>query len=95
MKKKTTKLVNRTLINLGIDNVLLTEQPIFHWDGEKITNDESNEVKVLSTVRLSEGRTLLDFLLFNEENYIVLRPYPDMSLINDKNEIRVFISPKK
>jgi hypothetical protein len=92
------KIVNKEMVNgllekLGHKNISISETPIFHWNGNCVTSDESAPVKQVGSLSLN-NIDFMDFIKSNDNNKIVFVGYPDGKLINDKNEIRVFIDSK-
>lgn len=93
MEKTVNKnMVNELLKNLGHQNISVVEKPIFYWNGNAVTDDETAPVKQVSSFRLSENFSFLDFLRTHDNKKIVLIGTPDGKLVNEKNEIRAFVS---
>lgn len=84
-------MVNDLLKKLGYGNILVTDKPVFYWNGNNITYDETSPVKRVSDLKLNEKLNFLDFLKNNSDKKIVLMSHPDGKLINDDNIIRVFV----
>lgn len=53
--------INQLLKNLGHKNLMVVEKPYFHWDGVTITEDETAQIKQVSSYKLAENQTLYDF----------------------------------
>ena len=93
MEKMVNKeMVNELLKNLGHQNISVVEKPIFYWNGNTVTDDETAPVKQVSSFRLSEKFGFSDFLTTHSDKKIVLIGYTDGKLVNENNEIRAFVS---
>lgn len=86
------KMVNELLKKLGHQNISVVEKPIFYWNGNEVTNDETAPIKKVSVFKLSENFDFLDFLKTHADKKIVFFGTPDGKLVNENNEIRAFIS---
>ena len=93
MEKMVNKeMVNELLKNLGHQNISVVEKPIFYWNGNAVTDDETAPVKQVGSFRLSEKFGFSDFLTTHADKKIVLIGYTDGKLVNENNEIRAFVS---
>ncbi len=73
MEKMVNKnMVNELLKNLGHQNISVVEKPIFYWNGNAVTDDETAPVKQVSSFRLSENFSFLDILRTYDNKKIVL-----------------------
>ena len=78
MNKMVNKeMVNELLKNLGHQNISVVETPIFYWNGNAVTDDETAPVKQVGTFRLSEKFGFSDFLTTHADKKIVLISYTD------------------
>lgn len=84
--------VKELLYFLGHRNIDVATSTTFNWDGCKVTDDTRCPICRASTVNLSEEFCLKDFLAANSNKFIVFIQYPDGKLVNDDNQIRIFIS---
>jgi hypothetical protein len=86
------KMVNDLLSNLGHKNLLVTPLPIFYWNGNTVTDDETAQIYQVGTLRFSKDFTFSDFLEKNKDKKIVFfSNFSDGRLLNNKNEIRVAV----
>lgn len=93
MKKMVNKeMVNELLKNLGHQNISVVEKPIFYWNGNAATDDETAPVKQVSSFRLSEKFGVSDFLTTHNGKKIVLIGTSEGELVSENNEIRAFVS---
>lgn len=93
MEKMVNKeMVNELLKNLGHQNISVVEKPIFYWNGNVVTDDETAPVKQVSSFRLSEKFGFSDFLTTHSDKKIVLLGTAEGKLVNENNEIRAFVS---
>jgi hypothetical protein len=93
MEKMVNKeMVNELLKKLGHQNISVVEKPIFYWNGNAVTDDETAPLKMIESFRLSEKFGFLDFLAAHVDKKIVLMGWTDGKLVNEDNEIRVFVS---
>jgi hypothetical protein len=81
------KAMNELLISLGHNNIMVTELPIFKWNGNTVTNDETAQTKVVESYN---NVNFNDFLEKNKENKIVIYLPQEGHFINN-NVIRVAI----
>lgn len=91
MEKISKNFVNELLKKLGHENISVVEKPIFYWNGNSVTDDETAPVKQVSSFILNEKLNFSNFFKNNFGKKIVLVPTPDGKLVSDDNEIRVFI----
>lgn len=85
------KMVNELLRNLGHQNIQVVEKPIFYWEGNRVTSDDTHPIKQVSRFVLSDEFSFSDFLTRYADKKIVISSQPDGGLVNSDNEIRVFI----
>ena len=92
MEKMVCKnMVNELLKNLGHQNISVVEKPIFYWDGNEVTDDDTFPIKQVQSFLLSEKMEFSDFLTKYSDKKIVFIGYPNGKLVNEKNQIRAFI----
>ncbi len=84
-------MVNELLKKLGHQNISVVEKPIFYWDGNEVTDDDTFPIKQVQSFVLNEKFKFSDFLTKYSDKKIVLIGHPNGKLVNDNNEIRVFI----
>lgn len=89
-KQVSIYMVNELLKKLGHENILVTNTPIFYWNGNTVT-DETAPIKQVSTFRLNEDFNFSDLLTKYADNKIVFMSNTNGKLLNEHNEIRVFI----
>jgi len=97
LKKKNimnVKIINELIILLDHDNLIISDKPIFHWNGNTVTDDETAQIKQVATYKLPNGG-LIEFLSKNKNNKVVICPFPEGMIINDDNYIRVYINEKE
>jgi len=93
MEKMVNKdMVNELLKNLGYQNISVVEKPIFHWNGNAVTDDETAPMKQVLIFRLNEKFGFSGFLTTHSDKKIVLMGTPEGKLVNENNEIRAFVS---
>jgi hypothetical protein len=83
------KMVNDLLNNLGHKNLLVTPLPMFFWNGNTVTDDETAQIKQVLTLQLSEKFSFSDFLEKNKDKKIIF--FSNGNLIDENNRIRVAI----
>lgn len=83
--------INELFKNLGYDNVSIIETPLFHWNGESITNEKTDSIKTVNNYMLNNEYNFLDFLNSNRDKKIHLLISSEGKLIYD-NMIRAFVA---
>jgi hypothetical protein len=93
MEKMVNKeMVNELLKKLGHQNISVVEKPVFCWNGNAVTDDETAPVKAVESFKLSQKFGFSDFLAAHVDKKIVLMSWPDGKLVNENNVIRAFVS---
>ena len=78
MEKMVNKnMVNELLEKLGHKNISVVEKPIFHWNGNVVTDDETAPVKEVCSFKLHKNFTFSDFLRKYSDKKIVLCGTPE------------------
>lgn len=83
MRKMEGDKINNLLKDLGYQ-IMITDKPLFNWNGNTITSDNTAPVKMVSTFNLNEKFGFLDFLSKYSDKKIVLFDYSE-------DEVRAFI----
>jgi hypothetical protein len=86
--EKIEKSINELLKILGHENLSFTTKPVFFWNGNCITDDETAQIKQVSTYKLNDGLGFNGFLNRNKGKKIVICPHPGGMIINEVNFIR-------
>lgn len=84
---------NLLLKEIGIDNVIVTESPIFKWNGEEFSDDENSDIKQLSAYMLNKGETFRDFAeKYRGKKIIVQLPlYRSEPIIENRKYLRACV----
>lgn len=85
------EFVNDLLKRIGYENVIVTPTPIFLWNGNTITDDETAQPKQIGMVEIPNN-DLLKFIDKNKDKKIVICPHHDSdNVFNDKNLIKIYM----
>ena len=57
-------MINKLLKELGHDNIQVTDTPVFYWNENCVTKDETAPVKQVSTYRLNQ-KSFKKIVIFN------------------------------
>jgi hypothetical protein len=83
------KMTNELLNVLGRGNIKVTDRPVYHWNGNTITDDETAPMMQIETYRLREDETVLDFIESKPNNKIIFMCHTNGKLVSENNTIRV------
>ena len=78
--------INDLLTILGYNNISVVNKPIFYWNGNCVTDDETAQVKRVGDYYLNK-ESLLDLIKINKDNKMVILANND-KIIDKNNKIR-------